>query len=135
MVVRLRLARWGRKDLPFYRIVAADARAPRDGKHLEIVRRLLRRCSDELVQVSKILFYVNLFFLCCFYYGPAWHVQPTCGERWGQGAACKQPARALLDVRGRPAFRPRGASPGACKRAAHASYSSVHEEKYPQEGT
>ncbi|KAF1772679.1 Ribosomal protein S16 domain [Phytophthora cactorum] len=38
MVVRLRLARWGRKDLPFYRIVAADARAPRDGKHLEIVR-------------------------------------------------------------------------------------------------
>lgn len=37
MVVRLRLARWGRKDLPFYRIVAADARAPRDGKHLEIV--------------------------------------------------------------------------------------------------
>ncbi|RLN87163.1 hypothetical protein BBJ28_00008114 [Nothophytophthora sp. Chile5] len=38
MVVRLRLARWGRKDMPFYRIVAADARAPRDGKHLEIVR-------------------------------------------------------------------------------------------------
>ncbi|KAG7399594.1 hypothetical protein PHYBOEH_008382 [Phytophthora boehmeriae] len=37
MVVRLRLARWGRKDLPFYRIVAADARAPRDGKHLEIL--------------------------------------------------------------------------------------------------
>jgi small subunit ribosomal protein S16 len=37
MVVRLRLARWGRKDLPFYRIVAADSRAPRDGKHLEIV--------------------------------------------------------------------------------------------------
>ncbi|DAZ93856.1 TPA: hypothetical protein N0F65_009578 [Lagenidium giganteum] len=37
MGVRLRLARWGRKDLPFYRIVAADSRAPRDGKHLEIV--------------------------------------------------------------------------------------------------
>jgi small subunit ribosomal protein S16 len=42
MVVRLRLARWGRKDLPFYRIVAADARAPRDGKHLEIVRAAIR---------------------------------------------------------------------------------------------
>lgn len=40
MVVRLRLARWGRKDLPFYRIVAVDARAPRDGKHLEIVRAM-----------------------------------------------------------------------------------------------
>ena len=51
MVVRLRLARWGRKDLPFYRIVAADARAPRDGKHLEIVRRFLRRNPNEPVQV------------------------------------------------------------------------------------
>lgn len=40
MVVRLRLARWGRKDVPFYRIVAADARAPRDGRHLEIVSEI-----------------------------------------------------------------------------------------------
>mmetsp|Transcript_6556 Transcript_6556/g.16221 ORF Transcript_6556/g.16221 Transcript_6556/m.16221 type:complete len:106 (+) Transcript_6556:158-475(+) len=37
MVVRLRLQRFGRKHSPFYRMVAADARAPRDGKHLEIV--------------------------------------------------------------------------------------------------
>ncbi|PRW60506.1 30S ribosomal S16 [Chlorella sorokiniana] len=35
MVVRLRLARFGRKNLPFYRIFAADARCPRDGRHLE----------------------------------------------------------------------------------------------------
>mmetsp|Transcript_25067 Transcript_25067/g.29535 ORF Transcript_25067/g.29535 Transcript_25067/m.29535 type:complete len:105 (+) Transcript_25067:142-456(+) len=37
MVVRLRLQRFGRKHLPFYRMVAADSRSPRDGKHLEIV--------------------------------------------------------------------------------------------------
>ncbi|KAK2079675.1 hypothetical protein QBZ16_002070 [Prototheca wickerhamii] len=37
MVVRIRLARYGRKAFPFYRIFVADARAPRDGKHLEIV--------------------------------------------------------------------------------------------------
>ncbi|RHY85546.1 hypothetical protein DYB26_001101 [Aphanomyces astaci] len=37
MVVRLRLARWGRVHSPFYRIVAADARYPRDGRHLEIL--------------------------------------------------------------------------------------------------
>eukprot|EP00884_Botryococcus_braunii_P002246 jgi/Botrbrau1/12021/Bobra.247_2s0025.1 len=37
MVVRLRLARFGRKNLPFYRIYAADARSRRDGRHLEIV--------------------------------------------------------------------------------------------------
>uniref|UniRef100_A0A7S1U1H1 30S ribosomal protein S16 n=1 Tax=Phaeomonas parva TaxID=124430 RepID=A0A7S1U1H1_9STRA len=35
MVVRLRLQRFGRKALPFYRIVAANARTPRDGKCLE----------------------------------------------------------------------------------------------------
>ena len=35
MVVRLRLARFGRKHRPTYRIVAADARSPRDGRHIE----------------------------------------------------------------------------------------------------
>jgi ribosomal protein S16 len=37
MVVRIRLARRGHRNMPFYRIHVADARAPRDGKHLEIV--------------------------------------------------------------------------------------------------
>ena len=37
MVVRLRLQRFGRTHAPFYRMVAANARAPRDGKFLEIV--------------------------------------------------------------------------------------------------
>jgi len=35
MSVRLRLARGGAKKRPFYRIVAADTRAPRDGRFLE----------------------------------------------------------------------------------------------------
>ena len=35
MAVRLRLARHGRKRRPFYYIVAADSRAPRDGKFIE----------------------------------------------------------------------------------------------------
>jgi len=37
MVVRLRLQRFGRTHAPFYRIVAADARAPRDGRFIEII--------------------------------------------------------------------------------------------------
>ena len=37
MVVRLRLQRFGRKNAPFYRMVAANSKAPRDGKFLEIV--------------------------------------------------------------------------------------------------
>jgi small subunit ribosomal protein S16 len=35
MAVRIRLARGGAKKRPFYRIVAADARSPRDGRFLE----------------------------------------------------------------------------------------------------
>jgi small subunit ribosomal protein S16 len=35
MTVRIRLARGGAKKRPFYRIVAADSRSPRDGRFLE----------------------------------------------------------------------------------------------------
>jgi small subunit ribosomal protein S16 len=35
MSVRIRLARGGAKKRPFYRIVAADSRFPRDGRFLE----------------------------------------------------------------------------------------------------
>ena len=37
MAVRLRLTRKGAKKKPYYRLVAADSEAPRDGKFLEIL--------------------------------------------------------------------------------------------------
>lgn len=37
MAVKLRLKRMGAKKRPFYRIVAADSRAPRDGRFIEII--------------------------------------------------------------------------------------------------
>ena len=37
MAVKLRLKRMGSKKRPFYRIVAADSRSPRDGRFIEIV--------------------------------------------------------------------------------------------------
>lgn len=37
MAVKIRLQRFGSKKRPFYRVVASDSRAPRDGKFLEIV--------------------------------------------------------------------------------------------------
>jgi len=37
MAARIRLTRMGSKKRPFYRIVAADSEAPRDGKFLEIL--------------------------------------------------------------------------------------------------
>ncbi|MDD2392015.1 MAG: 30S ribosomal protein S16 [Bacilli bacterium] len=37
MAVKLRLKRMGAKKRPFFRIVAADSRSPRDGKFIEII--------------------------------------------------------------------------------------------------
>ena len=37
MAVRIRLARFGRKKKPFYRIIVADSESKRDGKFLEVI--------------------------------------------------------------------------------------------------
>ncbi len=37
MAVKIRLTRRGSTKAPFYRIVVADARSPRDGKFIEII--------------------------------------------------------------------------------------------------
>ncbi|MGE5455640.1 MAG: 30S ribosomal protein S16 [Ignavibacteriales bacterium] len=37
MAVKLRLKRMGATKKPFYRIVAADSRSPRDGKFIELI--------------------------------------------------------------------------------------------------
>ena len=37
MAVKLRMTRMGAKKRPFYRIVAADSRSPRDGRFIEEV--------------------------------------------------------------------------------------------------
>ena len=37
MAVKLRLKRMGAKKDPFYRIVAADSRSPRDGRFIEAI--------------------------------------------------------------------------------------------------
>ena len=37
MAVKIRLARGGSKKRPYYRLVVADIRAPRDGKYIERV--------------------------------------------------------------------------------------------------
>lgn len=37
MAVKIRLARYGAKKKPFYRVIAADTRSPRDGRFLEVL--------------------------------------------------------------------------------------------------
>jgi|TARA_B100000530_G_scaffold257085_1_gene170565 small subunit ribosomal protein S16 len=47
MAVRIRLARYGRKKRPFYRIVAADQRSPRDGRYIERLGHYDPMTDDE----------------------------------------------------------------------------------------
>jgi small subunit ribosomal protein S16 len=50
--VKIRLARAGAKKAPFYRLVVADARFPRDGRFLEIIGRYNPRTQPSTVEVD-----------------------------------------------------------------------------------
>lgn len=51
-MVKIRLMRAGSKKRPFYRIVAADSRSPRDGKFLEILGYYDPRKSPHVLEVD-----------------------------------------------------------------------------------
>ena len=51
-MVKIRLTRRGSKKRPFYRIVAADVRAPRDGKFLEILGYYDPRKKPHVLEVN-----------------------------------------------------------------------------------
>ncbi|MEL6820215.1 MAG: 30S ribosomal protein S16 [Calditrichota bacterium] len=53
MAVKLRLRRMGRKKRPFYRIVAADSRAPRDGRCIEEIGYYNPLTHPATVNVSE----------------------------------------------------------------------------------
>ena len=55
MAISIRLSRGGSKKRPYYRIVVADARSPRDGKFIEKIGNynpLLAKDSDQRVQLD-----------------------------------------------------------------------------------
>jgi small subunit ribosomal protein S16 len=53
MAVRIRLTRKGTKKKPFYRLVAADSEAPRDGKFLDILGTYDPTNDPAVVKVDK----------------------------------------------------------------------------------
>ncbi len=53
MAVKLRLRRMGRKKRPFYRIVAADARAPRDGRFIEEIGYYNPIADPAVIEVKE----------------------------------------------------------------------------------
>ena len=55
MAMKIRLARGGSKKRPFYRVVAADSRMPRDGRYVEKLgtyNPLLPKDSEERVKLD-----------------------------------------------------------------------------------
>ena len=52
MAVKLRLRRMGKKKQPTYRVVVADARAPRDGRIIESIGRYDPRQEPSLVEID-----------------------------------------------------------------------------------
>lgn len=52
MAVKLRLMRMGKKKQPTYRVVAADSRAPRNGRFIEIVGTYQPRQEPSVVLID-----------------------------------------------------------------------------------
>ena len=78
MAVKIRLTRMGAKKKPFYRIIAADSEAPRDGRFLEILGYYDPMKDPAVIEVHEEK--VNYWL--------------------GNGAGMTEAARALLSKKG-----------------------------------
>jgi small subunit ribosomal protein S16 len=78
MSVRIRLTRKGAKKRPFYRIVATDSEAPRDGRFLEVLGYY-----DPLKDPAQV------------------HIDEDKVNKWiGKGAKLSETVRSLLRKKG-----------------------------------
>lgn len=55
MAVKIRLKRLGKKKAPFYRIIVADSRSPRDGKFIEEIGTYDPTTEPSTVKVNEEL--------------------------------------------------------------------------------
>ena len=53
MAVKMRLTRMGDKKAPFYRVIVADSRAPRDGKFIDIIGTYNPLTSPAQINIDK----------------------------------------------------------------------------------
>lgn len=53
MAVKMRLTRTGRKKLPYYRVVVADSRMPRDGRIIETIGFYDPKTEPSVVDIDK----------------------------------------------------------------------------------
>ncbi|MDQ0215099.1 small subunit ribosomal protein S16 [Oikeobacillus pervagus] len=55
MAVKIRLKRMGAKKAPFYRIVVADSRSPRDGRQIETIGTFNPIAQPEILEINEEL--------------------------------------------------------------------------------
>lgn len=62
MAVKIRLARHGKKGYPFYHIVAADSRAPRDGRFIEKIGTYNPNTNPATIELKfdRALYWLNV---------------------------------------------------------------------------
>ena len=53
MSVKLRLVRMGKKKQPTYRVIAADARSPRDGRFIESLGSYQPRMEPAAIEIDS----------------------------------------------------------------------------------
>ena len=53
MAVKMRLRRMGQKKAPFYRIIVADSRAPRDGRFIDEIGTYDPNCDPSAIKVDE----------------------------------------------------------------------------------
>ena len=53
MAVKIRLTRLGAKKRPFYRIVVADSRAPRDGRSIETIGHYDSTVEPAILKIDE----------------------------------------------------------------------------------
>ncbi len=60
-MIRIRLQRKGRKKRPFYHIVAADSRSPRDGRIIERLGRFDNVSENKFIEIdeNRVMYWLN----------------------------------------------------------------------------
>ena len=53
MAVKIRLRRMGQKKAPFYRIIVADSRSPRDGRFIDEIGTYDPNCDASAIKVDE----------------------------------------------------------------------------------
>ena len=55
MAVKMRLKRMGAKKAPFYRVIVADSRSPRDGRFIETIGTYNPLTSEAAIKIDEEL--------------------------------------------------------------------------------